>query len=69
LRALEGINLLEAAMTEPEITELETLGKARRDLVQQLLSDQYGIDADRLFACRSKVVIDDDGPPLVEVGL
>jgi len=56
-------------MTEPEITELETLGKARRDLVQQLLSDQYGIDADRLFACRSKVVIDDDGPPRVEVGL
>ena len=69
LRALEADDPMAAPATKEENALLEALADRRQQWARGALSNEFDIDDDRLFACRSKVVLEATGPPRVEISL
>lgn len=69
LRALEAIDPMAAALSEPENETLLALAQSRQASVRGTLVDTHGVENDRIFDCRSRVSVEDDAPPSVDVRL
>lgn len=69
LRSLEAVDPMAAALSELENETLLALAQDRQDSVRGTLVDEHGVENDRIFDCRSRVSVEDDAPPSVDVRL
>jgi hypothetical protein len=69
LRAMEAKDIMAAPMSEEENVRLTALAEERQSGVRSILVDGHAVDNERLFACRSKVDVEGEAPPRVDVSL